>query len=1050
MPNHSGDPYFWGKGCTFDPCINKSCGSLAICTLNSKNETECSCVYDDLLKDPEDEDSCVEDPCINKLQEDNCERDFEFGKCNCQNSGSAINKNGHYSPWSDWSPCPGSCRESKSNSPMIQTRTRICYLPQTEEDEPCQVLGPSVEKRICGEALCPQKPSWTNWGPWESCSSPCKEMGQGTQERRRFCLPSPNTNQSCEIHKPSGPFIQKRNCLTDMSCKDLRFEPWSEWGQCDQTCRPFDGKSHGVQLRKRNCVADEPAAVCESLHESVKTQFRLCKDLSLCQEDDENLCHQDWYRIKPSGPYLYGCNDIFNNGTFACPSPGGVDVDSVLNPNEVYLCKSKKIRKKRSLDPNQANDESKSQCHLVDEVRQCKKNAEAPECEKILEILSEEAKLKSTLEKDLMHAFISTAGWNPLTDDTEHFINPFIKFIFFQDVLENLDKLGKECAKIYRQNYLTKNQQCSDNTDSQSCRKMKTGIIAYEVTTEDTIAELFDLTDTLDEVTKSYAKKNIATSSVAVAAGIASTVIGVMGVACAPFTGGVSLAITAVSAVAATASIATGIASLVLGLEESGITNKKMKYLEKRHNEAGQCTTKMHQLHKSVLDSYGEVEEFMQSNEGSRIGKAMADMPDFEAQLSYKKVSESFIAILKDLEIPEDFVIPTNISKLLAEEAKKDSTAKDISRSSAKIVTSVLSQSDSLVDDIIPELIVLKSKSLDAIIPVLKSESFDAIIPVLKSLDECRRLTGKAKAICFFAAKTLGPLTAYLNVAIGGPATKAIADTLSTYGKTKDIAKSIGKTISELKSNLGKIQWILDIENLFDPFQDALLGQLSKRKQMSFKLVKKIKDSKLLGWVESISDWKLEKKKKLIDLFKLEETRQWVRDIQNLLPEFQGPLLAQLSKTKQTTFKFIKKIKDTKLAISTGLKNTKAFKAFRSIKSSITSVTTSVKTSFKAGITKVTSAIKNSKVGIKVGKLAGSTAGKVAAQVGLGLLDVGLGIWTIYDSVEKLKGNGEAQRIRAETRKINVIHTDVKKIFKDVHQKKSCTIIPEGNSSTTL
>ena len=102
------------------------------------------------------------------------------------------------------------------------------------------------------------------------------------------------------------------------------------------------------QLRKRNCVADEPAAVCESLHESVKTQFRLCKDLSLCQEDDENLCHQDWYRIKPSGPYLYGCNDIFNNGTFACPSPGGVDVDSVLNPNEVYLCKSKKIRKNRS------------------------------------------------------------------------------------------------------------------------------------------------------------------------------------------------------------------------------------------------------------------------------------------------------------------------------------------------------------------------------------------------------------------------------------------------------------------------------------------------------------------------------------------------------------------------------------------------------------------------------------------------------------------------------------------------------------------------------
>ena len=353
----------------------------------------------------------------------------------------------------------------------------------------------------------------------------------------------------------------------------------------------------------------------------------------------------------------------------------------------------------------------------------------------------------------------------------------------------------------------------------------------------------------------------------------------------------------------------------------------------------------------------------------------MADMPELEAQLLYKRVSESFINILKDLEIPEDFVVPTNTKRLLEE--KKDKT-KYIAISAAKI-----------------------------------------IVPVLKSLDECRRLTGKAKAICFFASKTLGPLTAYLNVAIGGPSTNAIANTLSTYGKAKKIAKSIGKSISEIKSNLGKIQWILDIENLFEEFQGPLLKQLSKRKQMSFKLVKKIKDSKLIGWVESISDWKLEKKKKLIDLIKLEKTQKWVRDIQNLLPELQGPLLEQLSKTKQTTFKFIKKIKDTKLAISTGLKNSKAFKAFKSIKSSITSVTKSVKTSFKAsklvkGITKVTSAIKSSKVGIKVGEFAGSTTGKVAAQVGLGLLDVGLGIWpagiwTIYDSVGKLKGNEEVR-----------------------------------------
>ena len=205
----------------------------------------------------------------------------------------------------------------------------------------------------------------------------------------------------------------------------------------------------------------------------------------------------------------------------------------------------------------------------------------------------------------------------------------------------------------------------------------------------------------------------------------------------------------------------------------------------------------------------------------------------------------------------------------------------------------------------------------------------------------------------------------------------------------------------------------------------SVIGRLKKKK-------------KLIGFIETISDWKVEK-------------IQWVLDIENLFPEFQGALLEQLSKKKQTTFKFIKKIKDSKLAISTSLKNSKAFKAFKSFKSSITSVTKSVKTSFKAsklvkGITKVTSAIKGSKVGIKVGKIAGSTVGKVATQVGLGILDVGLGIWSIYDSVDKLKGNEEARMFREETGKINDIHADVEKVFKSVHQQKACTRI-EGNIS---
>ena len=90
------------------------------------------------------------------------------------------------------------------------------------------------------------------------------------------------------------------------------------------------------------------------------------------------------------------------------------------------------------------------------------------------------------------------------------------------------------------------------------------------------------------------------------------------------------------------------------------------------------------------------------------------------------------------------------------------------------------------------------------------------------------------------------------------------------------------------------------------------------------------------------------------------------------------------------------------------------------------------------------------KVTTAVGNIAGKTAVKVAAEVGLGFLDVGLSIWTIVDNVDKLKGNEEARVIREGTERLNVVHATVTKIFKDVHQNKSCTIIAEGNSSTTL
>ena len=152
----------------------------------------------------------------------------------------------------------------EDDMPMTQTRRRICYDAQNNEAMGCESKGQAEEERICGDAICPQVPEWANWGPWESCSSACKEDGEGEQLRRRLCLEDRRSGLTCSSNPPEGPNIQRQKCVVETTCgAGVGFNVWSKWSDCDLECAPRDGSSTGVQLRTRVCTGSSSS--CSSL-----------------------------------------------------------------------------------------------------------------------------------------------------------------------------------------------------------------------------------------------------------------------------------------------------------------------------------------------------------------------------------------------------------------------------------------------------------------------------------------------------------------------------------------------------------------------------------------------------------------------------------------------------------------------------------------------------------------------------------------------------------------------------------------------------------------
>jgi hypothetical protein len=418
---------------------------------------------------------------------------------------------------------------------MRQTRKRVCYDPSNEEAMGCESKGPAQEERICGDAICPKPPSWGNWGPWESCSSACKEEREGHQLRRRLCLDDRRSGLTCATNPPKGPSVQRQRCLAESCGSNTNFGSWEEWGPCDLSCAPRDGKTTGVQLRTRECVGD----ICSSLDESVTKQFRVCPDISLCFESP---CHDDWWKEKSDGPFFFGCTDTDDSGTFWCPLPGGVDEKSIASsPSMIHTCSQTEIEKARS--KRMSTDTSKERCPhraLID----CKDDPEGTDeayCKAVKYMYSntkKEVKKQKKLDKKedigFLKMLIPLVGWSPLDSSESYYITPILKFEFYQDVLNQLDKFAPECHlptthAVRRRMKPNKSRFCAMDQD---CSQISQGKDTFSSIVQKAVDKLNKFSKELDKITRDYAKAKVANAAIATTAGVVGVVTAVVGVVC--------------------------------------------------------------------------------------------------------------------------------------------------------------------------------------------------------------------------------------------------------------------------------------------------------------------------------------------------------------------------------------------------------------------------------------------------------------------------------------------------------------------------------------
>ena len=148
---------------------------------------------------------------------------------------------GHWSPWSEYSPCTATCEFG------TRTRTRICNNPPPKFGG-FYCKGPSENTVTCEAGiLCPVNGNWGSWYGWSICSVTC---GVGQRERRRDCNNPPPIHGGMDC---LGLAYEFSKCDTHTFCPVPGFwTVWGTWNKCSVTC------GTGIQTRVRECSNPVP------------------------------------------------------------------------------------------------------------------------------------------------------------------------------------------------------------------------------------------------------------------------------------------------------------------------------------------------------------------------------------------------------------------------------------------------------------------------------------------------------------------------------------------------------------------------------------------------------------------------------------------------------------------------------------------------------------------------------------------------------------------------------------------------------------------------
>ncbi|KAM9436595.1 semaphorin-5A [Clarias gariepinus] len=162
-----------------------------------------------------------------------------------------VTVDGHFGPWSSWSPCSHS---DGGSAGLCQCRTRVCNSPSPQcGGKQCQ--GSNVEV-----ANCSRNGAWTPWTSWSSCSTSC---GIGFQVRQRSCSnPTPRHGGRVCV----GQNREERYCNEHLPCPPhIYWSAWSPWERCTVPC------GGGIQSRRRVCENGNECPGCSMEYQSCNT-----------------------------------------------------------------------------------------------------------------------------------------------------------------------------------------------------------------------------------------------------------------------------------------------------------------------------------------------------------------------------------------------------------------------------------------------------------------------------------------------------------------------------------------------------------------------------------------------------------------------------------------------------------------------------------------------------------------------------------------------------------------------------------------------------------